>query len=113
MREGKRGKRGGEKRKKEKGGGKSYENDAALHGLLNVQNPLKIARVDVKKGGNPGGNRENKVAFLDPAKAPPKSQILPVQSLSRRRRACTHMLADRVPNVGTAVTVWSAHGDVP
>ena len=50
MREGKRRKRGGEKRKKEKGGGKSYENDAALHGLLNVQNPLKIAQIDVKKG---------------------------------------------------------------
>ena len=68
----------------------------------------------VKKGRKiPGENRENKVAIFDLAKAPPKSQILPVQSLSRRRRACTDMSAGRVPNGGTAVTAWSAHGDIP
>ena len=61
----------------------------------------------------PGENRENKVVIFDLAKAPPKSQMLPVQSLSRRRRASIRMSAGRVPNGETVVTAWIAHGDVP
>ena len=61
----------------------------------------------------PGGNRENKLAFLDPAKVPPKSKVLPTQSLSRQRHAFIRMLVGCVPNGETVVTTWSTHDDVP
>ena len=67
-----------------------------------------------KKGEKiPGENRENKLAFLDPAKAPPKSKVLPTQSLSRQRHAFIRMLVGCVPNGETVVTTWSTHDDVP
>ena len=60
-----------------------------------------------------GENRENKLAFLDPAKAPPKSKVLPTQSLSRQRHAFIRMLVGCVPHGETVVTTWSTHNDVP
>ena len=109
----------GEKRRvKEKGNGKDYE----VMGRAPAPRPStgKCPKLSQNRSGRrekgrkiPGKNRENKVAIFDLAKAPPKSQILPVQSLFRRRRACTDMLAGRLPNGGTAVTAWSAHGDIP
>ena len=68
----------------------------------------------VKKGEKSRGEiAKIKSPLFDSAKAPPKTQMLAVQSLSRRRRASIRMSAGRVPNGETAVTAWSAHGDVP
>ena len=92
---------------RKKGGGRKKKRKKKRKG---IRNSLKIVREGRKI---PGGNRENKLAFLDPAKAPPKSKGLPTQSLSRQRHAFIRMLVGCVPNGETVVTTWSTHDDVP
>ena len=107
----------GKRRTKERKGKRKEEDHEAMGrapAAFYMSKTLSKSFGSKRKGRKiPGGNRENKLAFLDPAKAPPKSKVLTTQPLSRQRHAFIRMLVGCLPNGETVVTTWSTHDDVP